>query len=348
MNGSHGLTRPVPPTCTDKLLWDVWMSAYHFPALTVADEMGLFVLLDESYLTAGEVAARLSINHRGAEALLGLLSSLGFVEQYDGRFVLSEVARNYLLPKGYYYWGPMLRLYQDPPMGHKALLEALVRDRRPDRERSTEEWAAGEMTRERAKELTAGMHSHSLPAATGVARVGDFGGVQNLLDLGGGSGCFCIMLAHTYPRMRFTVLELPAVSEFTMSYVSEAGFEDRINVVSADMFKDPWPTGHDALLLSNILHDWDDDRCLWLGQRCFETLPPGGLLYVHTMLLEDTKDDPLGTVGFSMNMVVRTEGKQFSARNLKKLLSTSGFSELSIMPTFGYFSLIKARKPPDN
>jgi hypothetical protein len=39
------------------------------------------------------------------------------------------------------------------------------------------------------------MHSHSLPAAIGVARNGDFQGVRRLLDVAGGSGCFSIALA---------------------------------------------------------------------------------------------------------------------------------------------------------
>jgi acetylserotonin N-methyltransferase len=191
------------------------------------------------------------------------------------------------------------------------------------------------------------MHSHSLPAATGVARFGDFRGVRKLLDVGGGSGCFCIMLAHSFPGMRFTVLELPAVREFTVTYVAEAGLADRISVVGADMFGDQWPAGHDAMLLSNILHDWDEKRCLWLCHRCYEMLPAGGSIYVHTMLLADTKDNPLTTVAFSMNMVVRTEGKQFSAQELKKLVKQSGFTDVSITPTFGYYSLLRARKPLD-
>ena len=29
------------PTCDDRLVWDVWMSVYHFPTLTVADDLDL-------------------------------------------------------------------------------------------------------------------------------------------------------------------------------------------------------------------------------------------------------------------------------------------------------------------
>ena len=35
------------PICDDRLLWDVWMSSYHFPTLCTADELGLFTLPGE-------------------------------------------------------------------------------------------------------------------------------------------------------------------------------------------------------------------------------------------------------------------------------------------------------------
>jgi predicted O-methyltransferase YrrM len=335
------------PDCTDKLIWDVWMSIYHFPALTAADELGLFNLLEDAPLTSGEVGNRLSINQRGAVSLLSLLSSLGFLKLNDGKYSLTEVSRTYLLPDSIYYWVPMLKLYQDPPVGHKVLMEALLRNRRIDRVRSTEEWAAGELGRERAEELTAAMHSHSFPAAAGLANNGDFKGVRKLLDIGGGTGCFCIALANRYPQMSFTVLELPEVSEFTSEYIAKAKLEDRINVVAADMFHDPWPRAYDAILLSNILHDWDEERCHWLCRRSHEALPAGGSLYVHSMLLSNTMDSPLATAAFSMNMVVRTEGRQFSRQELADLLTACGFINVITEQTFAYYSLTRAIKPSD-
>ena len=40
------------PTCDDRLLWDVWMSSYHFPMLCAADELGLFAMLEGGPATA--------------------------------------------------------------------------------------------------------------------------------------------------------------------------------------------------------------------------------------------------------------------------------------------------------
>src|SRR5215213_6877368 len=37
-----------PPTSDDRLIWNVWLSVYHFPTLAVADALGVFPLLQEA------------------------------------------------------------------------------------------------------------------------------------------------------------------------------------------------------------------------------------------------------------------------------------------------------------
>jgi hypothetical protein len=94
----HSNTHPLePPTCDDRAIWDIWMSTYHFPALVVAEEIGLFRLLEQAPATAEEVARRLEIGTRGTEALLGVLTALGLLVKHQGCFHLTTTSRNFLL-----------------------------------------------------------------------------------------------------------------------------------------------------------------------------------------------------------------------------------------------------------
>ena len=97
-----------PPACDDRAVWDLWLSRLQLPAVTVADEIGLFALLAGGPAPAQEVAARLDLGPRGAEALLAVCAALGFLTQHGGRFGLTDTARHYLLREGDFYWGPML------------------------------------------------------------------------------------------------------------------------------------------------------------------------------------------------------------------------------------------------
>jgi hypothetical protein len=345
----HSNMHPLePPTCDDRVIWDVWKSAYHFPALIVADEIGLFRLLDQAAATAEEVMRSLELGSRGAEALLGLLTALGLLAKHQGRFHLTATSRNFLLPDSPYYYGSLFQISRNDPITAAALRDALHRDKPQAYEiygELTQVWESGALPADQAAAITATMHSLSFPAAVGVARHGDFRGVRRLLDVGGGSGCFCIALALRYAAMRFTVLELPAVCNLADQYIAQYGLQDRADTLAANMFTDAWPSGYDAVLFSNIFHDWDRTSCLHLARRSFEALSPGGRIYLHEMLLEDTKDGPLTAASFSLGMCLRTRGKQFSAGELGELLHEAGFGEISVTPTYAYYSLVSASKP---
>ncbi len=341
----HGLrdNTEMPP-CDDKLLWDVWTSLFHLPALTVADELGLFTFLDETPAAAEEVAEHFSLQITPTEALLGVLASLGFLVQHHNRFYLTEVSRTFLLFQSPYYCGGLLHALRDTPPLHFLIQDTLKRGSVRDDTNCQSLWGGKELNPEKATFLTQVMHSHSFPAAVGVARWGDFSGVQQLLDVGGGSGCFCIALAMRYPDMTFTILELPAVCTLAEQYIAQYNLQDRIDVLPADMFTDPWPSGHDAVLFSNIFHDWDIPHCLTLCQKSFNVLPPGGRIYLHEILLTDTKDNPCAAASYSLAVSLFYGNKLFTAHQLEELLQTCNYEDITMVHPSSYYSLISGRK----
>jgi hypothetical protein len=325
------------PTRDDRLLWDVWLSSFQFPTLVVADELGLFVLLESEAATAAMVAQGLSLGPRATEALLGVLTSLGFLARQRDHFHLTEVARHFLLPDSPYYWGPALCLLDSISVTPAGLRAAMKPEGPADQE--TPE------SHEHGEGFTAAMHSLHFPAAMGVALHGDFTGVRQVLDVGGGSGCFCIALALRYPQMRFTVMELPLTCQTAEKYIAAYTLQERIDTRTVDMWREPWPTGYDALFFGDIFHDWNQERCRYLTKRSFDTLPSGGRIYLHEMLLDQTKAGPLPAACYSMLMRMVTDGKQYSAGELERLLQEAGFEGMSVTPTYGYYSLVSARKP---
>jgi predicted O-methyltransferase YrrM len=333
------------PSCDDRRLWDVWMQAYQFPTLCVADELGLFTLLAEHPRNADDVAQALRFSPRAVEALLGVLSGLGFLVQHGGRYSITEVTRNFLLPSSPYYWGGMLRFVRDIPITRQALQDVLVKDR-PRDGTMDEMWEKHEMEPERAKAFTAAMHSRSLHLGVAAARrVAEFSDVKRLLDVAGGSGCFSIALTQRHPKMRCTVMELAQVAALAKDYIKEFGLTDRVDTLVADMFADPWPAGYDAVFFSNIYHDWDRARCLRLTRRSFDALPRGGRIFIHEVLLADTKDAPLVGITDSMHMMFFTEGKQRTAGEFESILKEAGFRDMTVTPTYAYYSVVHAQKP---
>ena len=63
------------------------------------------------------------------------------------------------------------------------------------------------------------------------------------------------------------------------------------------------------------------------------------------MLLNDNMDGPLTTACFSILMLTRTKGQQFSAKQLKELLGSVGFTNFQAVNTYAYYSVFSATKP---
>ena len=266
------------------------------------------------------------------EALLAVLTASDFLVKRLGVFHLTDVSRAYLLPESEFYWLPMLRQTGTGQAAADALMERLRTENLGPDDAISRRWERGEMTTEDARLSNLRMHSHSLPAAVGLARNGDFRGVRRLLDVAGGSGCFSIALALQYPELRCTVADLPPVAADTRTYIARYGCEDRVSTYGFNMFSDAWPSGYDAIFFSNVFHDWDAFRRTDLAAYSFAALPPGGRIVLHEMLLNDTSDGPLPPALFSV-MMLGTRGKQFSAPELNTLLSTAGFVDMAVTTT---------------
>jgi len=330
-------------------MWDVWLSMLWLPAVTVADELKIFDALNVRPASAEQLAADLGLNPRAVSIVLPLLAALGFLVVREGTYGVSETSRNFLLHEGPFYWGHVFAVRPRQQPMHLALKNALLkRDANPVPQSSdrppVEAWESGQLDVERARFIAAFMHSHSMPAAVGVALHGKMGALSRLLDVGGGSGCFSIALAKVHPHLRCTVMDLPAMCEVAQGYISKAGMSDRVDTRSVDMFRQRWPEGYDGILMSNIFHDWSFETCAQLAARAFDVLPPGGRICVHELLLNDDGVSPVTAAAFSVLMLLGTRGQQFTYAQLRKMLEQAGFSEISVTSTYGYYSLVQGVK----
>jgi acetylserotonin N-methyltransferase len=337
--------RPSPPTCSDAPIWSTWLSAFHAPTLAIADDLGVFALLDARPATTPELAAEIGIELRATEAIVGVLAALGLVAQNQGRFHPTDTGRTYLVPGSPYYWGPLLWRIRETPIDCKRLLNALRRGTTAAEAPVTAMWQAPtEFPPEALAAFTRVMHAHSFSLAMLTVSSYGLADARRLLDVGGGSGSYSIAAALHQPGLRCVVLDLPAVCEMARAYAEQFGVADRVEQTAADMFVDPWPEGCDRIFFSDIFHDWDDERCRLLAARAYDALPPGGHILVHEMLLSDTKDGPLPAVSYSMIMLFVTQGRQRSARELREILGSAGFSAVEETPTSAGYTLLSSIK----
>ncbi|RZQ62530.1 methyltransferase [Amycolatopsis suaedae] len=144
----------------------------------------------------------------------------------------------------------------------------------------------------------------------------DWSRFTRLLDLGGGDGMLLerILLAH--PGLRGRVLDVPASASAATRRFAAAGLGERADAVAGSFF-DPLPTGFDAFLLSDILHDWDDAAVRAILTRCREAATPEATVVVI---------EPLRDVGTAMDlhMLMCFGGSERTAAELTGLAADAG------------------------
>jgi hypothetical protein len=118
-----------------------------------------------------------------------------------------------------------------------------------------------------------------------------------------------------------------------------------MTLIPGDMFADPMPGGVDTILLSNIMHDWDEPECRLLLKRCFDALPAGGRVLIHDVFLNDDLGGPLAVALYSTALFTLTEGRAYSGGEYRSWLREIGFVPAeSIIPTLVHCGVLEGRK----
>jgi len=173
------------------------------------------------------------------------------------------------------------------------------------------------------------MHSLSTFTARSLGQAIDLSGARRLLDVGGGSAAFDIELCRLYPDLTATVYELPRVADIAAAKVKEAGIAKRIETVTGDFFADSaLPGGHDTILLSMIMHDWAEDRCRAILRKCWDALPSGGQIIIAELLVNDARTGPPAAALMSLNMLIETEGRNYTPAEYGAWLGDLGFQDV--------------------
>jgi SAM-dependent methyltransferase len=312
-------------------------SFWAFKTLAGAVELDLFTHLSRAGpSTSAEIGDTLGLPERPALLLTAACASLGLLEKADAeRYRNTPLAEEFLVAGKPYWFGGFVRycdVREYPAWGR--VVEALRGDRPLTWEPGPGVGLFDAEDPQMMGMFWGAMHSLSSFSARDFAAAFDLSDRTALLDVGGGSGAYPIELAKANPGLRAAVFDLPHVCEIAAERIAEAGLSERIATVPGDFLSgEPLPTGYDAILLSMILHDWDEPTGRRLLADCFEALEPGGIVIVCELLLDDDRSGPASAALMGMNMLVETEGGQnYTGAQYADWLVGAGFEPPRVIP----------------
>ena len=318
-----------PPATLLQMMTGYWVSQ----ALHVAAKLGIADLLADGPVDCEDLAAATDTHAPSLQRVLRALASVGvFTEVSPGSFALTPLAE--LLrtetpgsmralaimyaEEQYRAWGELLHSVRTGEMAfdHQfglGYFEYLAQH--PEADRVFNEAMTG--------------WTHQLVRA--VVDAYDFSPFKTIVDVGGGYGALLAAILRSNPGTRGVLFEQPHVVASAEEQLVAAGVADRCTFVSGDFFA-AVPTGGDAYVLSQILHDWDDERCVAILGQCRRAMPDHGKLLVVELVLPEG-DEPFLGKWLDLHMLVLLGSRERTAAEYDTLFRAAGFKLARVVPT---------------
>lgn len=150
-----------------------------------------------------------------------------------------------------------------------------------------------------------------------IAQAYPFFRLQKLCDVAGGQGTLLKEILRVHPHLQAVLFDQTQVLEHFQKH-------PRIETQAGSFFE-TLPQGCDAYLLKDILHDWDDARCLKILEQVRKACSKDTrLLIVEVLQEKNLPEKPVSLMDAHM-LTVCSGGRQRSGEELKALFEKSGF-----------------------
>ena len=304
--------------------------------LLAANDLDLFTAIGSSGRAAGEVAKRCKADPEGIVLFLNALVGLGLLTLRNGRYHNTRLARRHLdrrspeaIPNLLWLLGHHWKDWTDIPRA--------LRHGRPG-------WDPITKTPEFRRRFSLAMHERSFRlAAPTVATLRLPPRTRRFLDLGGGPGSYAIALAKRYPRVHGIVLDQTVT--VARQLIQKHHLQHRLLARQGSLFTADLGSGYDAVLVSNVIHDFNEKENRTLLKRVRDALRPGGKVFVVEFFLDDSLTRPAKASVFSVMMYKFTAtGRCYSWKETEGWLRELGFGRFTrrtVSPEIGTLEATK-------
>lgn len=291
----------------------------------VAVRLGIIDLLAEGPAGSDEISRKLKLDKMATRKLLGALRVLGLIKSQkqdriqltrSGRLLAPNEART--LREAAFSWST----WNYEAWGS---LDESIRTGTPsfDRIHGKPFFRWIEENPEKAEIYHDAMARYATHDYEQIPKACDFSGHKILMDCGGGKGILLSFILRENPKLRGSLFDLSAAIRSANKYLYEAGVLNRCSLVEGD-FLEKIPNGADAIIMSRIIHDWDDERALQILRNCHDALPARGSLYILELVMSKDTESDFGVI-LDLNNFIMLGGRERTLEEYHQLLETAGF-----------------------
>jgi 16S rRNA G1207 methylase RsmC len=315
-------------------------------------ELELFEILRKRPMSMEELRRKLKLSRRAIVVLMVALREMKTVRlSPSGCFHITKSAELSLLRSSKTFIGDYLALMVSEPAVKEMFSH--LRNNRPKSwhgEGTAFTYRRGKPSAlngtHSARFLTLALHGVAKAVAPVFAARVNLEHCNSLLDVGAGTGLYAFAALQRYPHLHAMLLDRPEVLRTAKSIGAGLGLLDRVTFKATDMLSDALPNQVDAILLSNVIHDWDIHECQQLINRCAKALVPGGRLLIHDRFQSTNTNTALSEALHSANLFLLTEGRLYSVKEVSDWCRASKLRALpQLVATADGYAILESIRP---
>src|SRR5579863_2749542 len=321
---------PVQPN--PQLVWDTINAYQRTAALRAAIDLDLFTLIGEGERTAHELAEDSDASLRGIRILCDYLSVIGFLAKSGDTYRLTPTSAVFLNRKSPACMATMARFLNSPN-----LMSGFTNFAETIRLGETQLGSGGVTQPEFSEWVTFAEFMTPLMSSASKTIAEHCGEVNShrvrVLDVAAGHGLFGIAVATRTPKAEITAQDWPNVLEIAHRNAIQAGVADRYHLLPGSVLDVDLGEGYDVVLVTNLLHHFDERTCTQILRKIHRSLSDKGRLINLEFIPNEDRVSPPIPATFSLMMLGLTPaGDAYTAHQHEHMLFNAGFNKPCIIP----------------
>ncbi|QHI35298.1 Mitomycin biosynthesis 6-O-methyltransferase [Kordia antarctica] len=288
---------------------------WKYLAVSTACKLNIFDVLAEKGKTAIEISQSLSLHKKNTKILLDALYEIEFLSHENDTYILTEnsiyLTENHSESLKYacMHWATE----------HLTTWQNLDFSIRTNKSAFEDQFGASyfDYLNQDVQKLTdyhKAMNAYARDDYKKINHVIDFSIHKSIMDVGGSYGALLQTIKQNNINVKCYLFDLDLVIE------SQEKRND-ITYIKGDFFE-RISTYSEAIILSRILHDWNDEKAIKILNNTFKSLPENGFLYV----IENCSDKLTTNLSLlSLNMLAVCESYERSSLEYISLANKADF-----------------------
>lgn len=312
-------------------------------ALMAAVELGLFTEVARERHTEASLSEALGLTPLHGERLIVACVGLNLLER-DGAWLRNAPDVERFLVAGERNYAGEWMLFTKPDWNEWGRLSDLLSSAEPARSDNVK---VSQFTVEDARKYHRATYAIGRGAGRLFLRQVELNNKRFMIDIGGGSGAYCIEACKQHPELRACVLDLEPVAVVAREFIDEHGLAGRIEARACDFNRDPFPAGADIAVMASNLPMYGRDEFRAVVAKAFAALVPGGEMHLIGEALNAERTAPADAALWGLSeALVNGTGLAHSVRDVEGYFDAAGFADVTTVDFVpGVLQRTVGRKP---